>query len=224
MAEAGPQRPADTEEEEEEDSWHATATDTDTSDDDWFNRSLDDFEIPVKDRWDGEDESEDEEPAKGRGAGAGGASSVTGSSRDSVRKGVLAQPGKQKRADERRPAGEGGRTANAPRKTRGVGPDSDRKAPSREDGEEEEESDEESFGEFISKFRSITGPIVILRAGREQWRGLLADRRERDPAEESVEAPEEERDEEWFQKSLKELPTMFNLARIHSMSTARQDG
>ena len=43
--------------------------------------------------------------------------------------------------------------------------------------------------------------------------------REREPAE--VKGVSAQRDEEWFQRNLKELPTIFNLTRIHRLTTAR---
>ena len=200
-----------------------------SDDDDWFNKSLDDFEIPAatvkSDRWDNEDEDEPEEEGPQRPDTGRGTSARSGSA--SARTAGASKPDKQEQKQENGLNG-GSRISDAAGQAEDdSSPEKRTPSPGEEAGGDEGQRPEEEKGTKIPGIRRIFGPILVLkptsRPGREPAGedGAWAPVKEEESAEEA-EVPEE-RDEEWFLRNLKELPTMFNLIRVHSMPTARYD-
>ena len=224
-------------------------SDASSSDDDWFNKSLDDFEIPTKDVQSGDDSSEDDWfgqssevlqiPAKDpddRWADRNEAetdgslhadngdvsSNYTTARNDDVKDHPVESVDKQDEKSEAVMC----ETSCVPEKAGDHGPNSDKRTPCSEEGaarSDGETSDEEEETHYTHASIGPTMKLTSTASGAQHGLTVTGDRkssRERESAEEGDGVPAE-RDEEWFQRNLKELPTLFNLTRIHRLTTAR---
>ena len=201
-----------------------------SSDDDWFNKSLDDFEIPAatvkSDRWDNEDEDEPEEEGPQRPDTVRGTSARSSSA--SARTAGASKPDKPEQKREKGLIGRSRISDAAGQAEDDSNPERRTPSPGEESGDDEGQRPEEKKGNKIPGIRRIFGPLLVLKPTSQQGRepagedGAWEPVKEEESAEEEVEVPEE-RDEEWFMRNLKELPTMFNLIRVHSLPTARYD-
>ena len=224
-------------------------SDASSSDDDWFNKSLDDFEIPTKDVQSGDDSSEDDWfgqssevlqiPAKDpddRWADRNEAetdgslhadngdvsSNYTTARNDDVKDHPVESVDKQDEKSEAVMC----ETSCVPEKAGDHGPNSDKRTPCSEEGaarSDGETSDDEEETHYTHASIGPTMKLTSTASGAQHGLTVTGDRkssRERESAEEGNGVPAE-RDEEWFQRNLKELPTLFNLTRIHRLTTAR---
>ena len=203
------------------------ASDAEPSED-WFNRSFDDLQLtPAKvkdDRWSGEDEAEQDEtsqPHRRESPGSSWSGTKRGITKGDVR---LAQKRtKEKRRESEKGGAAGCGALDLPGKAEDGGYRPDERKPSPQEGLRAQagRSNERKTRGMDKNYVGLT--LSVDSPSDKRHTLIVEDERvsakERGTGEDD-EVPDE-RDAYWFQRNLKQLPTIFNWAQVYRVTAAR---